>query len=137
MSRRLRISEILLSATQAKHLLHDSDALQEKEAESPPSELSLSMSVEGIPDWASSKATVIPEIPPPMIRTSAPDGRSFFSVNSLRLIRFGFSKAPPFLAKGEGQSGGKDLERNLQSFGFWRPKHMSAFNFIQATISRN
>jgi hypothetical protein len=50
--------------------LHDSDALQQKEAESPPKELSFSMSVKGIPDWASSKATVIPEIPPPMIRTS-------------------------------------------------------------------
>jgi hypothetical protein len=28
------------------------------------------MSVNGIPDWANAKATVIPEIPPPMIRTS-------------------------------------------------------------------
>jgi hypothetical protein len=59
-----------LSNTQAKHLLHDSVALQQKEAESPPRELSLSTSVKGIPDRANSRATVIPEIPPPMIRTS-------------------------------------------------------------------
>jgi hypothetical protein len=68
-----------LSTTQAKHLLHDSEALQQKEAESPPRELSFSMSVKGIPDWANSKATVIPEIPPPMIRTS-------FSANVSLLI---------------------------------------------------
>ncbi len=64
------MSEILLSTTQAKHLLHDSEALQQKEAESPPREGSFSMSVEGIPDRANSRATVIPEIPPPMIKTS-------------------------------------------------------------------
>ena len=50
--------------------MHDSEALQQKEAESPPKDLSLSMSVKGIPDRANSSATVIPEIPPPMIRTS-------------------------------------------------------------------
>jgi hypothetical protein len=59
--------------------LHDSEALQQKEAESPPREFSFSMSVKGIPDWANSKATVIPEIPPPMIRTS-------LSANFLLLI---------------------------------------------------
>jgi hypothetical protein len=60
-------------------LLHDSEALQQKEAESPPREGSLSITVEGIPDWANSKATVIPEIPPPMMRTG------FFSSNGLLL----------------------------------------------------
>jgi hypothetical protein len=79
-----------LSTTQAKHLLHDSEALQQKEAESPPRELSFSISVKGIPDWANSKATVIPEIPPPMIRTSPPDDGPTFSVNSLLLGRFSF-----------------------------------------------
>jgi hypothetical protein len=62
--------------------LQDSEALQQKETESPPKEGFFSTSVEGIPDWANSKATVIPEIPPPMIRTS--------SANSLLLVRFSF-----------------------------------------------
>jgi hypothetical protein len=68
-----------LSTTQAKHLLQDSEALQQKEAESPPREGSLSITVEGIPDWANSKATVIPEIPPPMMSTP-------FSINFLLLF---------------------------------------------------
>jgi len=73
MSRRCRTSVIALSATQAKHLLHDSDALQQKEAESPPMEDSLSIRVGARPNWASSIETVIPEIPAPMTRTSLPD----------------------------------------------------------------
>jgi hypothetical protein len=69
-SGRFLTSEILLSATQAKHLLHDSDALQQKEEESPPMAGSLSTRVVGIPTWANSNATVTPEIPPPIINTS-------------------------------------------------------------------
>jgi hypothetical protein len=63
--------------------LQDSEALQQKEAESPPKEGFFSISIEGIPDWANSKATVIPEIPPPMIRTS------FFS--NCMLLCYGYN----------------------------------------------
>src|SRR4030065_301384 len=56
-----RISETLLSTTQAKHLLQASEALQQKEADSPPRENSLSMRVVGIPFRDNSVATVITE----------------------------------------------------------------------------
>jgi hypothetical protein len=50
------------------------------------------MSVKGIPDWASSKATVIPDIPPPMIRTSPREDRLTFSAKPLLPVRFAFEK---------------------------------------------